>query len=337
MEDKRDPIEDCLKIFPLVGILADNMPPRKRKAPDDDFGLTNEDAAQEDAANIIGGMKGDYRVTGEEETPEYGSFKIPGEDDKNIPCQSRGPPQTSPDASTLVFTHGAGGGLENPATKLFAEGYANQAPVVCFQGTMNLSSRVKSFETVLNHLQTDDPRKAFAVGGRSMGARAAVMIAQSHEDIKKLVLVSYPLTSPKGAKRDQILLDLPADKEVLFITGSNDNMCDITELKQVQQNMQARSTIIIAEKCDHGMSLTSGPKGFERPLAVEGLRKTSGEKAAAWVEDSSAILDGSKLEWIAESKDIVFTNGIPVSFNDGGDGQKPKKRRKKATQENEQS
>lgn len=283
------------------------MPPKskKRKTVDEENAPRVENPSNDAGSNVVGGMRGDYRITGTESSSEYEIFTIPDVTGKEIPCQLRKPQCSSKSSqTTLIFTHGAGGGLENPATKLFAEGYAAQAPVVCFQGTMNLQSRAKSFGSVLSCLQDEEPKIKFAAGGRSMGARAAVLLAQDYDEVKKLVLVSYPLIGPKGDKRDQILLNLPKDKEVLFAFGSDDNMNDIKTLQSVQKKMKAKSTLLVFEKLDHSMAMTSGVIGKDRTLAVEELRKFGGEQAAAWIHDSASINDGCRVSWDKENKTI---------------------------------
>lgn len=166
-------------------------------------------------------------------------FSVPFRD-KSIICEQRGgtTPQHHP---CLIFTHGAGGGLNNPATKDFAVGFAHLGPVVGFQGTMNLQSRVKTFNAVTEHLQWSG-----ALGGRSMGARAAVMART--EETKALVLVSYPLIGGKrGDVRDRILLGLPSDVDVLFVIGADDNMCPKGQLDEVVGKMKARTWMVQVE------------------------------------------------------------------------------------------
>lgn len=87
------------------------------------------------------------------------SFKFISKD-KEIPCEQRG----KDGKPALIFTHGAGGGLSNAATREFAEGFSEKCPVVSFQGNMNLQGRVQSFEAVLEHEDVQ-----CAIGGRSMG------------------------------------------------------------------------------------------------------------------------------------------------------------------------
>ena len=157
---------------------------RRRRPRDDDSDVQQ---SGDTSHSVLGGMKGGYRLTGDERAAQDGDvhqFKIPF-NGKSIICERRGDGQRP----ALIFTHGAGGGIANLATSAFAEGFAEVASVTTFQGTMNLQSRIKSFHTVVGHEQVD-----CALGGRSMGARAAVLTAQQSErTIKELILVSFPM------------------------------------------------------------------------------------------------------------------------------------------------
>lgn len=84
---------------------------------------------------------------------------------------------------------------------------------------MNLASRVKMFNVVIDNINQErvsnvKKGEVKAIGGRSMGARAAVMVARDRVgSVKELVLVSYPLVNG-GDVRDQILLDIESDVKV---------------------------------------------------------------------------------------------------------------------------
>lgn len=256
------------------------MPPKKRKA---------EPPPTDTTKSVLGGMKGGYRVDGAEQDDSFESSSVSFQG-KSIICQRRG---SSAAKLGLIFTHGAGGGLENPATKLFAEGFATVSPILCFQGTMNLKNRTQSFNAVIEH-----ENWGLALGGRSMGARAAVMSAQEHDGSKLLVLVSYPLKSPQGEVRDQILLDLPKEKKVLFVIGDRDNMCELKHLQRVRDKMAAPSWLIVAQGADHGMSLSTKP-------AVEPMRRKMGALAAEWLKAPKKSATKSTIRWDAHSKKVV--------------------------------
>jgi predicted alpha/beta-hydrolase family hydrolase len=176
---------------------------------------------------------------------------------KPITCHrypaSSEPTQTAP---TLIFTHGAGGTLSAPAVVNFCTGYAKVHPTLAFQGSMNLTARVKGFHACLSHLHLEKAR--LALGGRSMGARAAVLagteLLASHACDRglSLVLVSYPLKGPKDV-RDQILLALPASARVLFVVGEKDAMCPLALLEETRGKMAAKSRLVVVRGADHGM------------------------------------------------------------------------------------
>ena len=176
----------------------------------------------------------------------------------------------------LIFTHGAGGTVTTPAMVNFSAGFSKNATasVICFQGNTNLKSRVKMFGAVYdNTSQTYQQRITIALGGRSMGARAAVLAAT--EDTKYLILASYPLQTDKDI-RDQILLDLPVDKSVLFISGDHDSMCDLSKLNEVRMKMKAKTWLIRVRDADHGMNVK--PK-----KATVSIGEKCGILAAEWL------------------------------------------------------
>jgi predicted alpha/beta-hydrolase family hydrolase len=187
-------------------------------------------------------------------------------------------PRTGP---TLIFTHGAGGTLSAPAVVNFCTGFSAAHPVLVFQGSMNLASRVKGFHACIENV---DKKKGDAthlvLGGRSMGARAAVMAAaevleQDEEATVELVLISYPLQGPKDV-RDQILLSLPASVSVLFVIGDRDAMCPLDLLNDVRSKMEAKSQLVVVRGADHGM--------HTKPASVEQkLGEQTGTVAAAWL------------------------------------------------------
>jgi pimeloyl-ACP methyl ester carboxylesterase len=223
-------------------------------------------------------------------SPSQSTFEATSSEDKKIPCERYGIQKGKPD---LIFTHGASGGLSNPATKSFLDGFSADGSAVCFKGSMNLKSRTKDFHTVI---ESQDAATA-ALGGRSMGARAAVLAAKEHQT-QSLILVSYPLIGQKGEMRDEILLAIDADVRVLFISGDNDHMCPIAELNEVRPNMQAKSWLLVVRDADHGMSLT--PKA-----AIEPIREYTGKAATQWLNKSDTALTDRLLYWDQEKRFVV--------------------------------
>ncbi|KAH9825410.1 Alpha/beta hydrolase family [Teratosphaeria destructans] len=267
---------------------------RKRKAEALDEGDGKDTAKLEDVNHsVLGGMKGGYRTDGEEsQDASVVSFKVPF-NDKAIICERRGGASQQP---ALIFTHGAGGGIANPATKEFANGFADISPIVCFQGTMNLQNRIKTFRSVIEHEGFDT-----ALGGRSMGARAAVVAATLEGSEKKaLVLVSFPLVGGKKSEsREQAVLDLPEGVDVLFMTGSDDAQCDLSRLRKVMTKMTARSWLCEVDGADHGM-------GWKLKRSVEVMRRKTGAIAAEWLKERDQDRRYSCVQWDEEAEDIRF-------------------------------
>jgi predicted alpha/beta-hydrolase family hydrolase len=248
-----------------------------------------------------------------EEAPPTQSYEIPLDDsNKKIPCIRHGAP-TGP---ALIFTHGVGGGISSPAMQHFAEGFAPIAPVAYFQGNMNLTSRVKMFNAMRQGLNED----YLALGGRSMGARAAVLAALEKPLMNddgddggkaKLILVSYPLTAGKdgGAReperREQILLDLPDEVEILFVCGSRDKQCDMKFLGEVRGRMRARSWLIEVVGADHGMECR--PKN-----RTEEIRRISGRCAAEWLVGGNRDVERRFCE-VRVGEDGVVVSGAWVT------------------------
>lgn len=208
------------------------------------------------------------------------SFEVP-----NSPNPIQCIRSSSSNSPSLIFTHGAGGTLTSDGIVNFADGFSAVSAIACFRGSMNLGSRVKSFKTVAHHL---DFHASF--GGRSMGARAAVMAAATasnsdeEEDVpltRNLVLVSYPLQGPKET-RDQILLDIAPETKVLFISGEKDSMCDLAVLDDVREKMKCRSWMVTVKKADHGMNVV--PKAGTVPVG-----RMTGRIAAEWLRDGESF------------------------------------------------
>ena len=275
------------------------------------------------------------------------TFEIPRDSSKPIACElySLSTTTTNNDkasAPSLIFTHGAGGTLSTPAVADFASGYASIAPLVCFQGNMNLKSRVGMFQEVMAHYEDEDEVSVSCLGGRSMGARAAVMAAAAattteesalektkKKTTKKLVLVSYPLQTAKEV-RDQILLDISEEVEVLFVSGSRDAMCDLAKLDAVRNKMEAKTWRIVVKDADHGMTVK--PKAGTKEVGV-----AVGEVVARWVveeeERDDEAVEGM-VSWDAEKGVAVWSgwrDGIADVMGDGSTERevapsKPKKR-----------
>ncbi|KAL8893952.1 MAG: hypothetical protein Q9192_004760 [Flavoplaca navasiana] len=191
---------------------------------------------------------------------------------QSISCVLSAPPLTSanpPVSSKLIFTHGAGGTLTSPAIANFSNGFSRQLPVLCFRGNSNLGSRTKMFSAVISNQEAPT-----SLGGRSMGARAAVLAAT--EETEHLVLISYPLHTGKQV-RDQILYDISPLVKVIFVSGDGDSMCNLQKLDEVRSRMKCQTWRAVVEGADHGMDVK--PKKLTAAVGI-----MTGEVVAEWIK-----------------------------------------------------
>lgn len=172
----------------------------------------------------------------------------------------------------MLWTHGAGGGLNDDATQGFANGFAELAPIVVHEAQSNLEHRVACYKAMTEH-----EGYATYIGGRSMGSRTAATLATNTPETKAVVLVSYPLFN-NGECREQIMLDLPARLDVLFILGSKDPMNPCKKFEEVRARMKARSWVCIVQGAAHMMDMV-------HDHATKDMRRQSGRVAAEWLQN----------------------------------------------------
>ncbi|TKA21740.1 hypothetical protein B0A50_08746 [Salinomyces thailandicus] len=261
-------------------------------------------AAEEDTdPTSTNKTKGDQEVKGNsptqpeesnnpETTTTVKNYTLPFQKDKPLKCERRGKATTP----SLIFTHGAGGGLATPATQDFADGFADKASIVAFQATTNLPSRVQAFHAVM-----ENENFRTALGGRSMGGRAATIAATQEKEQRQtdaLVIVSFPLIGGKNKdSREQILLDLPREVDVLFLSGSKDALCPLSELAGVRERMKARSWLLTVTGANHGME-------WKWKGSVRELRRLTGSMAAEWLESRDGGKRSCEIFWDEEAGKI---------------------------------
>jgi hypothetical protein len=145
------------------------------------------------------------------------------------------PATSGPDAALFVCAHGAGGnmldrGMTSTATALRANGLG----VVRFNflykekksGRPDPMPRlITTTRAVIAHAQSELAPSRLLVGGRSMGGRAASMLAAEGFDAKGLLLLAYPL-HPAGQPEKLRDAHLGAIRmPVLCFNGTRDALC----------------------------------------------------------------------------------------------------------------
>ena len=102
------------------------------------------------------------------------------------------------------------------------------------------------------------------LAGKSMGSRMGCHVAVACEEARRggvvvptpagLVCFGYPLRGQNGKLRAEVLLALRTP--VLFVQGTRDAMCPLTELDEVRKRMQAPSELFVVESGDHSLEAT---------------------------------------------------------------------------------
>jgi predicted alpha/beta-hydrolase family hydrolase len=97
------------------------------------------------------------------------------------------------------------------------------------------------------------------VAGKSMGGRIGCHVAvecarDSATAPQAVVCFGYPLRGQNGKLRDEVLLALTTP--ILFVQGTRDELCALSELEQVRKRMKAPSELYVVDEGDHSLELT---------------------------------------------------------------------------------
>ncbi|GFY66019.1 testis-expressed protein 30 [Trichonephila inaurata madagascariensis] len=162
----------------------------------------------------------------------------------------------------IVLTHGAGGDLKTPQLSAMASFFADQEFAILrftCKG-LNIKYRINVFTNVLMYLNKEYNPKGIFIGGRSMGARAAVLITldtdylQNSSVFKKIlgvICLSYPLHK---AGNTSDLRDEPLKKSklpVFFLSGTKDEMCEKKIFEKVLISIKSPYKLHWLDGCNH--------------------------------------------------------------------------------------
>jgi predicted alpha/beta-hydrolase family hydrolase len=114
------------------------------------------------------------------------------------------------------------------------------------------------------------PRRGLAVlVGKSMGSRVGCHVALE-EPVAALVCLGYPLRSPRGDLRSDVLLALRTP--VLFVEGSRDPLAPLDALEEVRGRMTAPSSLHVIDGGNHSLEVGT------RALGARGTTQDEIEK-----------------------------------------------------------
>ncbi|XP_008298378.1 testis-expressed sequence 30 protein [Stegastes partitus] len=200
-------------------------------------------------------------------------------------------PASGEDVHTaVILTHGAGGDMNfthlvSLAKALVSEGF------ICLRFTcraLNLGYRVKAYWAVWDYLKSLQKFtiKHIYFGGRSMGCRAAAALArrlsdESEDAVQGVVCLSFPLHPPGQThahqQRSEDLRTLPEHMRVLFVSGTDDNMCDRVLFNGMLKEMKAQVEVFWLQGGSHGLTV----KGRAEDSVLDEVNL----KVIAWIRE----------------------------------------------------
>ena len=198
-------------------------------------------------------------------------------------------PASSSAPATLILGHGAGGNMHGTGMQSLADALRVRGlNIVRFNF---LYSERKSrrpdpmpkvqecFARVVEHVKSELGLSDVFIGGRSMGGRAASMMAADGFDCAGLVLFAYPLHPPgQPAKlRDAHLPRITAP--VLCFNGTRDTFCTPSLMEQALRTVKADWTMHWIEGADHSFHVLKS-SGRTGAMVMEEVASTT----EAWVQ-----------------------------------------------------
>ena len=138
-----------------------------------------------------------------------------------------------------------------------------------------------TIEAVVARVREELGPSVLIIGGRSMGGRAASMLAADGFACDGLLLLAYPL-HPAG-KPDQ-LRDAHLPKisvPVLCLNGTRDSLCRRDLMESVLERVGANWTMQWLEGADHGFHVLKSSGRTDTEVLAE-----IGDAAATWLADS---------------------------------------------------
>ena len=191
----------------------------------------------------------------------------------------------------FLFTHGRGSRLDAPAIVAFSEGFARTQCMLSFSDDRTHNERATTFRALQNQFPS-----ITAIGGRSMGAQAAAR-AQLYGPAKKAVFFSYPLV--RGVTiREEELLAIEADVDVLFIIGDEDPMAQELHFRAVRSRMRCRTWWMKVKRGDHSLFFDAN---FGRKRI--GMCNVIGQIAAMWSARRDAQRTELTVDWEGSDED----------------------------------
>ena len=202
------------------------------------------------------------------------------------------PASSGDDAALFVFAHGAGGNMSDRGVLATANAMrANGFGVVRFNFLYRerksgrpdpMPKLTHAFAAVVEHARAEAKPGRLVIGGRSMGGRAASMLAADGLDAEGLLLLAYPLHPP--GKPEQLRdAHLPSIRmPVICFSGTRDPFCTRELMERVLTTVNAPWDMHWIDGADHSFHVLKSSGRTDAEVLEE-----IGRSSRAWVDGLS--------------------------------------------------
>ncbi|MFL5607064.1 MAG: alpha/beta family hydrolase [Gemmatimonadaceae bacterium] len=199
------------------------------------------------------------------------------------------PPASGAERAVYVCAHGAGGNMSDRGMLATANALRGRGIGVVrynFVYSEKKSGRpdrmprlMETVVAVVDRVRTELRPTKLVIGGRSMGGRAASMLAAEGFDADGLLLLAYPL-HPAGAPEKLRVEHLPQIRmPVLFLSGTRDALCTPALMERAVATMTAPVEMHWVEGADHSFHVLKS-SGRTDGQVLDEIADASGR----WVE-----------------------------------------------------
>ena len=186
--------------------------------------------------------------------------------------------------AVFVCAHGAGGSITDRGTLSLTKALrANGIDTVRFNflykekgsGRPDQMPKLEAcFDAVVTRAREEAKAKTLLIGGRSMGGRAASMLASKGYDADGLMLYAYPL-HPPGAPEKLRVAHLPdITMPVICFSGTRDPFCTRELMMNALETVKAEWDMQWVDQADHSFHVPKSSGRTDAQVMSEMAGKT---------------------------------------------------------------
>jgi uncharacterized protein len=204
------------------------------------------------------------------------------------------PATSGPGGVVFVCAHGAGGHMgDRSLLGLSAVLRPRGIDVVRFNffyrergsaGPDPMPRLLSCFTAVLARVREDIQPRTLIIGGRSMGGRAASVLAADGYPCDGLLLLAYPLHPPGQPEKLRVAHLASIAVPVLCFNGTRDPFCQRDLMEKALSEVGAQWTMRWLEGADHGFHVLKR-SGTTDKAVLEGVADTTQE----WIQSSADL------------------------------------------------